>query len=298
MKRPPSAPPRSLRGGTFLGFILGLVTGLAVAVGVALFITKAPVPFVNRPNVKVGPDTPGAPPDPNKPFYGRDGGMPSATVAPPVAQSAPTQPAPTQPAPGQVAQPAAGQSAPQSSGQTPQAAAGQSAAARPAPAQPQGDRQFSFYDLMPGRKPGETPAAPTGAAAGQPQPAGSQPPGSTTGQTAARPAAGAAPTASAAPAAVPGAVAIPAPGTTAAPATAPETRYLLQAGAFRNEADADAMRARLALLGYDARVSPREGAGDPIYRVRIGPVLKLDDLNRMRQTLAQNGIDASVVRAP
>ncbi|WP_085317078.1 SPOR domain-containing protein [Derxia lacustris] len=220
MKRIPSASPRSQRGGTFLGFVLGLVTGLAVAVGVALFITKAPVPFVNRPSVKADSEPIGsAPPDPNKPFYSRETPMP----AQPPGSATVTAPAP--------------------------APAAATPAAPPAAGQPQGDRQFSFYDLMPGRKPGETPAAPTGSAAAP------------------------------------------------APAAAPESRYLLQAGAFRNEADADAMRARLALLGYDARVSPREGAGDPIYRVRIGPVVKLDDLNRMRQTLAQNGIDASVVRA-
>ena len=38
--------------------------------------------------------------------------------------------------------------------------------------------------------------------------------------------------------------------------------------------------------------------GDPWtwYRVRIGPYTKLDDINRVRQTLAQNGISASVVK--
>ena len=36
------------RGGTALGFILGLVVGLAVALAVAVYVTKVPIPFVNK----------------------------------------------------------------------------------------------------------------------------------------------------------------------------------------------------------------------------------------------------------
>jgi cell division protein FtsN len=36
------------RGGTLLGFILGIVIGLGVALGVAVYVTKVPVPFVNK----------------------------------------------------------------------------------------------------------------------------------------------------------------------------------------------------------------------------------------------------------
>ena len=36
------------RGGTLLGFILGLVVGLGIALGVALYITKVPLPFMNK----------------------------------------------------------------------------------------------------------------------------------------------------------------------------------------------------------------------------------------------------------
>ena len=32
------------------------------------------------------------------------------------------------------------------------------------------------------------------------------------------------------------------------------------------------------------------------YRVRIGPYTKIDDLNRTRATLAQNGIEATLVK--
>ncbi len=73
--------------------------------------------------------------------------------------------------------------------------------------------------------------------------------------------------------------------------------YYLQAGSFQNPADADNQKAKLAILGLDSSVEPSvlpdKGTW---YRVRLGPYRKLDDINRVRQALAQNGIDASLVR--
>lgn len=74
------------------------------------------------------------------------------------------------------------------------------------------------------------------------------------------------------------------------------TRFLLQAGAFRSPDDADAMRARLALLGFDSKVFPREQDGMTLYRVRLGPYGNLDDVNRIRKTMAENGIDVQLIR--
>lgn len=74
------------------------------------------------------------------------------------------------------------------------------------------------------------------------------------------------------------------------------TRFLLQAGAFRTPEDADAMRARLAMLGLDARIFPIEQGERTLYRVRLGPYGQMDDINRIRKSLAENGIDAQVVR--
>lgn len=74
------------------------------------------------------------------------------------------------------------------------------------------------------------------------------------------------------------------------------TAYLLQAGAFRGQEDADAMRARLALVGFEARVISAEVNGQTMYRVRVGPFAQLDDMNKARARLAENGIEASVVR--
>ena len=73
--------------------------------------------------------------------------------------------------------------------------------------------------------------------------------------------------------------------------------YYLQAGSFQNPADADNQKARLAILGLESSVEPSvlpdKGTW---YRVRLGPYRKLEEINRARQTLAQNGIDASLVK--
>lgn len=74
------------------------------------------------------------------------------------------------------------------------------------------------------------------------------------------------------------------------------SRYLLQAGAFKSPDDADAMRARLALMGYDAKIFPREQDGTTLYRVRLGPYGNIEDVNRMRKAMAQNGIDAQLIK--
>lgn len=73
--------------------------------------------------------------------------------------------------------------------------------------------------------------------------------------------------------------------------------YFLQAGSFQNPADADSVKARLALMGLEASVEPADLAGKGVwYRVRLGPFKRVDEINRIRQQLAQNGVDASLVR--
>lgn len=69
----------------------------------------------------------------------------------------------------------------------------------------------------------------------------------------------------------------------------------LQAGAFSNAEDAESMRGRLALLGFDSRVQPADRDGARIYRVRLGPYGRIDDLNRARRTLIENGVEATLV---
>jgi len=80
-------------------------------------------------------------------------------------------------------------------------------------------------------------------------------------------------------------------------AAAPSDVYFIQAGAFQNPADADNQKARLAILGFESNVEPTSLPDKGMfYRVRLGPYTKVDELNRVRQALAQNGIDANLVK--
>jgi len=74
-------------------------------------------------------------------------------------------------------------------------------------------------------------------------------------------------------------------------------RYWLQAGSFSAQSDAENLKARLALGGWEANVQegtvPDKGVR---YRVRIGPYDDADELNRMKAELARRGFDVAVIR--
>ena len=73
--------------------------------------------------------------------------------------------------------------------------------------------------------------------------------------------------------------------------------YFIQAGSFQNPADADNQKAKLAILGFESSVEPTSLPDKGTwYRVRLGPYTKVDEINRVRQMLAQNGISASLVK--
>jgi len=79
----------------------------------------------------------------------------------------------------------------------------------------------------------------------------------------------------------------------------PETRrgtYVLQAGSYKNFADADRVRAQLALQGVESKVQKVSVDNDTWHRIRIGPISKLDELNRLRQTLRKADVDVLVIR--
>lgn len=83
----------------------------------------------------------------------------------------------------------------------------------------------------------------------------------------------------------------------AAPAdTSDPFDYVVQVGAYRTSADADAQKAKLALLGLDAKVSERDQAGRVVYRVRLGPFNDKNAAERIRTQLESNGIDNTLVR--
>ena len=72
--------------------------------------------------------------------------------------------------------------------------------------------------------------------------------------------------------------------------------YFLQTGAFRELADAESARAKLALIGFEAKVSEKPSDTGNLYRVRIGPFNQLETMNRMRAKLSENSVDVAVVR--
>jgi cell division protein FtsN len=174
-------------GGTLLGIFIGLILGLSIAVGVAWYLSKAPMPFLNKAKPPERPVTA----EPGKALSKPDEKTTQAVEKP----------------------------------------------------------RFDFYKILPGA---EEPVTEKQIKEAQQQ---------------------------------------------AAKAGAPKENYLLQAGAFQNPADADNLKARLALLGVEAYVEPTNLAEKGMwYRVRVGPYSKVDEINRIRQTLAQNGIDASLVK--
>lgn len=96
------------------------------------------------------------------------------------------------------------------------------------------------------------------------------------------------------PSAPPPQVAIAPPST----ATQPDSSgtYFLQVGAYRVIEDAEALKARLAFMGFEARLETADLAKGTVHRVRLGPFAKLDDMNRSRARLAENGIEAAVIK--
>ncbi len=69
-------------------------------------------------------------------------------------------------------------------------------------------------------------------------------------------------------------------------------RYLLQVGSVRTEAEADALKAKLAFLGLQAQVSHVKIKGVDWYRVRLGPFSNPAEVQKMRKRLAEKGYKA------
>jgi len=72
--------------------------------------------------------------------------------------------------------------------------------------------------------------------------------------------------------------------------------YFLQAGAFREAADAESARAKLALLGFEAKINEKSSDNGILYRVRMGPFAQLETMNRMKSKLNESSVDVAVVR--
>ncbi len=194
---------KSQHGGFAVGLVIGLLIGLALALGVALYITKVPLPFINKvPQRTAEQDAAEAERNknwnPNAPLLNRPARAGASAAAPAAVQAVP----PTLPPPPMAI------------------------ATRPAPSPPQ-------------------PAA----SAANPPRAGSDP-----------------------------------------------YMYFAQAGAYTRADDAEAQRAKLALLGADAKLSEREQAGRTIYRVRVGPFETRYQVDQMLERLRSSGVESSLVR--
>ena len=213
-------------GGTILGFILGVIVGLGAALAVAVYVTKVPVPFLNKGAAR-GADQDAAEAqknkdwDPNSPLRGKSAAKPPAPVASAAGVDSSTPAA---------AQPVAAADAKGAAASAPKAAAskpGKVETGKPASADPLGDLA-------------KAKAAESG--------------------------------------------------------SADPYDYFVQAGAFRTQADADAQRAKLAMMGWEARVSEREQNGRPVFRVRVGPFAKRDDAAALKDKLDGTGVESALVR--
>ena len=100
-----------------------------------------------------------------------------------------------------------------------------------------------------------------------------------------------------APAASPAAT--PAATTPATPVASQDSqaRYILQAGAFGASGDAEAVKARIALLGLNARVESAAINGKTVYRVRMGPYGTATELATAKAKLANGGLPAMAIKA-
>ncbi len=211
-------------GGTLIGFLAGLLVGLGLALAVAVYVTKVPVPFVDR-GVSRKPTQDAIEAEKNRNWNPNAG----------LAGSKPAAPKTDTTAPQEGAVKAEGTPAP--------AATPAPTATKPAPTAPATSAD-PLGDLARSRTQGSAPA--------------------------------------------------PAPAASAAEADA--FIYFVQAGAFRTAADAEAQRAKLAMLGFDAKVTEREQAGQTVYRVRTGPHRAKAEADATQTKLAGNGIDAALVR--
>ena len=210
-------------GGTIIGFIVGVIVGLGAALAVAVYVTKVPVPFLNKGGSR-GADMDAAESeknrnwDPNSPLYGKNPARPAPPPAPPPAPVA---------------------SAPASAPAAPADARAAASAARPAASKPEAKAES---------KPGADPLGDLAVAKA------------------------------------------------AARNDVDPFDYFVQAGAFRTQADADAQRAKLAMLGWEARVSEREQNGRTVFRVRVGPFAKRDDAEQLKEKLVGAGVESALVR--
>ena len=83
----------------------------------------------------------------------------------------------------------------------------------------------------------------------------------------------------------------------AKPAQDDGAHYLLQAGAFQASGDAEAVKAKIALLGLTARVESAQIADKTVFRVRMGPYGSASELADAKRRLGSGGLPAMAIKA-
>ena len=243
------------RGGTLLGLVIGALLGLGIALTVAVYVTKVPVPFMNKNASRpIASDAEEAKKNkdwnPNAPLAGKN----PAKMAPSVSGdlSEPPEPEPTFSVPDPAPEPikSAAPEAPKKS---------ERSAKTPKPEKPETTAAV--------------PAAPAPVAVAKPVKPQSAQSGDPLGDLAKSRA-----------------------ESTPASSGSDPFNYFIQAGAYRTEKDAEQQRARLLLLGTQAKVTEREQAGRTVYRVRVGPFSKKDDADKVKDRLDNNSIETALVR--
>lgn len=228
------------QGGTIIGFILGLVVGLGAALGVAVYVTKVPVPFLNKgPGRGVDLDAAESAKnknwDPNSPLYGKNPARPTTPVVS-----------------GSVGEGDTSAATPSVSANLPIPPAVPKATAATAPSPTLEPSTVASI---------AKPASPLGDPLGDLAKARDKE-----------------------------------KAKVAAQASSDPFDYFVQAGAFRTQSDADAQRAKLAMLGWEARVSEREQNGRTVFRVRVGPFGKRDDAEQIKEKLDSAAVESALVR--
>jgi cell division protein FtsN len=94
-------------------------------------------------------------------------------------------------------------------------------------------------------------------------------------------------------------VEVPATSSASNPARSalPQGDVTLQAGSFKNVAEAEKLQAQLARYGVDAKIQRFSLEDETWYRVRIGPIATVEELDTIRAKLAEAEVEATPVTA-
>lgn len=86
------------------------------------------------------------------------------------------------------------------------------------------------------------------------------------------------------------------PQSNVAPAAGQTVNYVLQIGAYTTVEEAERQKAKLAMQGYEATISPYEVNKVQYYRLRVGPFNNIRDAEQMKSKLASEKINSLLIK--